>query len=167
MNPLIILVALLAVPLVLLMALRINAALVFLSLCLGNVLVQFIGPDAGTMLASTSARAVHSIAPGQSYVNLFLLLFPLVLTALIMIHTVKGAKLALNFLPAVGVSVLGVLLAVPLLSAGMTEAIMHLTLWNKLQSLQSLVLGLTTLVCLMTLWISRPKAHKEEAGKHR
>jgi hypothetical protein len=165
MNSLIILVALLVVPLLLLMALRINAAIVFLSLCLGNVLVQFIGSDAGTLISSTSARAPGVIPSSQSYIDLILLLLPVVLTMLIMIHTVQGSKLAFNILPAIGVSVLGVLLAVPLLSAGLTGAITHLTLWHKLEALQSLVLSLTTLLCLLFLWLQRPKAHKEE-GKH-
>jgi hypothetical protein len=165
MNPLIILIALLVVPLVVLMALRINAAIVFLSLCLGNVLVQFIGTDAGTLLSSTSARAPGVIPSSQSYVDLVLLLLPVILTMVIMIHTVQGPKLAFNILPAIGVSVLGVLLAVPLLSAGLTGAITGLTLWHKLVALQSLVLSVTTLLCLLFLWMQRPKTHKDE-GKH-
>jgi hypothetical protein len=165
MSPLLTLLLLLAVPLLLLMVLRINAAIVFLSLCLGNVLVQFIGADAGTILASGAARAPHVQPAGQSYINLVLLLLPVVLTMLIMIHSVKGAKLAFNILPAIGASVLGVLLAVPLLSAGLTGAITHLTLWHKLEALQSLVLSVTTLLCLLFLWMQRPKASKDE-GKH-
>lgn len=165
MNPLIILVILLAVPIVLLMALRINAALVFLSLCLGNVLVQFIGPDASTILASASAHPVRTALPNQSYINFFLLLLPVILTMVIMIHSVKGAKLAFNILPAIGVSLLGVLLAVPLLSSGTTDSIVTLPLWHKLASLQSLVLSVSAMLCLMLLWMQRPKPHKEE-GKH-
>lgn len=166
MDPLIILIILLAVPLVLLMALRINAALVFLSLCLGNVLVEFIGPDAGTLLASGVARSPGVVPSSQSYLNLALLLLPVVLTMLIMIHSVRGrAKIAFNLLPALGVSTLGVLLAVPLLSAGMTSSITHLELWRQLQNLQTLILSISTLLCLLFLWMQRPKAHKED-GKH-
>lgn len=166
MNPFIILIILLAAPLLVLMALRINAAITFLSLCLGNVLVEFIGPDAGTILGSPVARAPGVTLAGQSYINLVLLLLPVVLTMLIMIHTVKGAKLAFNILPAIGVSVLGVLLAVPLFSAGLTGAITQLVLWHKLEALQSLVLSVTTLLCLLFLWMQRPKAPKEETKHH-
>lgn len=165
MNPLIILIILLAAPLLILMVLRINAAIVFLSLCLGNVLVQFIGPDAGTILASTAARAPHMPPASQSYFNLILLLIPVVFTMLIMIHTVKGAKLAFNLLPAIGASVLGVLLAVPLLSAGLTGELTQLTVWHKLEALQPLVLSVTTLLCLLFLWMQRPKPAQAE-GKH-
>lgn len=166
MDPLIILIILLAAPLILLIALRINAALVFLSLCLGNVLVQFIGPDAGTILSSGVARAPGGLPPNQSYINLLLLLLPVVLTMLIMIHSVRGkAKLAFNLLPAAGVSLLGVLLAVPLLSAGLTGSITQLALWSELENLQTLILSLSTLLCLLFLWMQRPKAHPED-GKH-
>jgi hypothetical protein len=163
MDPLIILISLLVVPLLVLMVLRINAAIIFLSLCLGNVLVEFIGQDAGTMLTSASARAPGVAPASQSYINLLLLLLPVVLTMLIMMHSVHGkARLAFNFLPAIGVSVLGVLLAVPLLSAGLTGSLTHLTLWHKLESLQTLVLSVSTLLCLLFLWMQRPRAHKDD-----
>ncbi|MDB5181637.1 MAG: hypothetical protein JWP13_400 [Candidatus Saccharibacteria bacterium] len=167
MDPLIILIILLVAPLVLLMVLRINAALVFLSLCLGNVLVQFIGPDAGTLLSSGVARAPGGMPPSQSYINLILLLLPVILTMLIMIHSVRGhAKLAFNILPATGVSTLGVLLAVPLLSAGLTGSITQLALWHELENLQTLILSISTLLCLLFLWMQRPKAQKEDSNKH-
>lgn len=167
MDPLIILILLLVAPIFLLMALRISAALVFLSLCLGNVLVQFIGNDAGTMLTSAAARAPGTATPGQSYINLFLLLLPVVLTMLTMIHSIHGnARLVLNILPAAGVSMLGVLLAVPLLSAGLTGSITQLALWRELENLQGLILSLSTLLCLLFLWMQRPKGHKESAKHH-
>lgn len=168
MNPLIILIAALVLPLVLLMVLRVNAALVFMSLCLGNVLVEFVGSDAGTLLASTQARMPGHVPAGQSAINLTLLILPVVLTSLIMIHTVRGAGLAFNLLPAVGVSLLGALLAVPLLSAGTTGAITALPLWHVLENSQTFILSVSTLVSLALLWRQRPKrfgAH-EGGGKH-
>ena len=167
MDPLIILIVLLVVPLLLLMALRINAALVFLSLCLGNVLVQFIGPDAVTILTSGAARTPGTVPVSQSYVNIALLLLPVVLTMIIMIHSVRGrAKLAFNVLPAIGVSLLGVLLAVPLLPSGVTNSITELPLWRELENLQTLILSVSTLLCLLFLWMQRPKAHPEGHKHH-
>lgn len=148
------------------MALRINAAILFLSLCLGNVLVEFIGPDAGMLLSSTHARAPGGVPPSQSLINLVLLLLPVVLTALIMFHSVKGSKLAFNFLPAVGVSLLGTLLAVPLLSANTTNTITGLPLWHTLESLQAMILGASALLSLLFLWLQRPKKSHDEGAKH-
>ena len=158
MDPLYILIALLAAPVMVLMVLRINASLVFLSLCLGNVLVQFVSQDAGTMLFSAAAQAPGHVPTSQSYIDLVLLLLPVALTAIIMIHSVKGPKLAFNFLPALGVSVLLALLAVPLLSAGLTGSITGLDLWHKLESLQTLVLSVTTMLCLLILVDAAPEA---------
>ncbi len=168
MDPTIILVALLAVPVILLMWLRINAALIFLSLCLGNVLVEFIGPDAAKILTSASANT-HGSEPSLAYLNLGLLLLPVVTTGLIMVHSVRGhAKLAFNLLPAIGVSVLAVLLSVPLLPGGLTGALLDLSLWRELENLQTLILSISTMLCLLFLWMQRPKhaAGDEKHGKH-
>lgn len=167
MDPNIILIALLAAPVLLLMLLRVNAALVFLSLCLGAVLVQFVGPDAATIVSSTSARS-PDIPPDRTLVNLVLQLLPVVLTTVIMIHSVKGrAKLAFNLLPALGVGALVALLSVPLLSAGLTGSITQLSLWRELENLQTLIISVSTLLTLLFLWMHRPQAsHDEKAGKH-
>ena len=61
MTPAIALSAIVLVPAVLLMVLRINAALVFLSLCLGNVLVQFVAPDAHSFLTLFSAHVPQGV----------------------------------------------------------------------------------------------------------
>ncbi len=158
MNSNVILIALLVAPVLLLMILRVNAAQVFLSLCLGSVLVQFVGLDAATILASTSAHST-GVPSSQAFVNLVLLLLPVVLTTVFMIRSVKGkARLAYNFFPAVGVGTLVTLLAVPLMSAGLTGSITHLVLWTKLQNLQTLIISVNTLLALLFLWMQRPKA---------
>lgn len=168
MDPIVILVVLLAAPVIAIMWLKINASQVFLSLCLGNILVQFISADAAKILTSTSARTYGS-EPSLAYVNLFLLLLPVVLTAVIMIHSVRGrAKLAFNLLPAVGVGLLGTLLAVPLLSAGLTGSLTQLPLWRELENLQTLILSISAMLSLLFLWMQRPKSHSDEKhGKHR
>lgn len=162
MDANIVLIALLAAPVLLLMVLRVNAAFVFLSLCLGSVLVQFVGPDAATILSSTRAHA-NGVPPNQSYIDLVLLLLPVVLTTVIMIRSVKGrARLAYNLLPAIGVGALVALLAVPLMSAGLTGSITHLPLWTKLENLQTLIISVNSLLALLFLWMQRPKAHSDE-----
>jgi hypothetical protein len=167
MDANIILIALLVAPVVLLMVLRVNAAQVFLSLCLGAVLVQFVGPDAATIVSSTSARPV-GVTANQSTVNLVLQLLPVVLTTVLMIHSVKGhARLAFNLLPAIGVGALIALLAVPLMSSGLTGSITSLPLWRELENLQTLIISVSTLLALLFLWMQRPKASHEDAhGKH-
>ena len=163
MSPAVILAAIVLVPVVLLMVLRVNAALVFLSLCLGDVLVQFVSPDANSFFSFlSSARVTNNVSASSQTVRLVLLLLPVVLTAVFMIRTVRGSsRLLLNALPSAGVGLLGALLVVPLLSAGLSHNIVHSGLWNQVQRAQDLIVGTSALVCLLVLWLQRPKTGGE------
>lgn len=157
--------AIVLIPVVLLMILRINATLVFLSLCLGDVLVQFIANDASAFLTTFSgSHTVTSVTTSNSNVKILLLLLPVVLTAVFMIRTVQGSsRLLLNVLPAAGVGLLGALLVVPLLPPGMAHNIIGSSLWDQVQRAQALIVGSSAVVCLLVLWLQRPKA----GSKHR
>lgn len=166
MSPEMVLAAIVLVPVALLMILRANAALVFLSLCLGDVLVQFTANDASSFLTTFSgSHTVTSVTTSNSNVKILLLLFPVVLTTIFMIRTVRGtSKLLLNALPATGVGLLGALLVVPLLPPGAAHGIIASPLWHQAQNAQVLIVGGSALVCLLVLWMQRPKAGKH---KHR
>lgn len=153
-----------AVPAVALMVLRINATLVFLSLCLGNVLTQFVADDAGSFVSMFSSSQAQAQAT-PSNIKIALLLLPVVLTAVFMIRTVRGSsKLLLNLLPAAGVGLLGALLVVPLLPGGTAANIMGSSLWAEVTKLQDLIVGTSAILCLFVLWLQRPKTGGE--GKH-
>lgn len=168
MSPTIVLSAIVLVPVLVLMILRINAALVFLSLCLGNVLVQFIAPDANSFLALFSAHVPKGADTGNDAIKIILLLFPVVLTAIFMIRTVRGnGRLALNLLPAAGVGMLGGLLIVPLLPGGLSQNIIDSSLWAQALRAQDLIVGGSALICLLVLWLQRPTTGGHKAGKHK
>ena len=160
MSPELTLVAIVLIPAILLMVLRINAALVFLSLCLGNVLVQFVASDASTWLTTfSSSRTTTVVTTTNSNIKLVLLLLPAVLTAVFMIRTVGDkVRLGLNLLPAAGVGLLGALLIVPLLSPNLSHDIIASNLWWQAQQSQNVIIGLSAVVCLVVLWMQRPKA---------
>lgn len=161
MTPLVLIAAMIAVPVVLLFVLRINAAIVFLSLCLGSVLEKFVGGDASSVTNLFSASKVVS----QYGTSLFLLLLPAVFTMIVMIGTVRGKFRALiNILPAVAVGVVGLLLAEPLFSPGLRGAVGSTQAWHELQRAQVLVVGVSTIVSLLFLWLQRPS--RGESGKH-
>jgi len=168
--PALTLAAIVIVPLLLLVLLRINASLVFLSLCLGNVLVQFVAKDTTDFLILHASQVPRPAAgAGNNTIKLVLLLFPVVLTAVFMIRTVHGhARLLLNFLPAAGVGLLGSLLVVPLLPPGLSHNIVHSNLWDQATRAQDLIVGASALVCLLVLWLQRPKAGDKHGkkGKH-
>ena len=168
MTPVIILGGIVLVPVVVLMVLRINAALVFLSLCLGDVLVQFVAPDANSFLTLFSAHVPKGIDTGNDMIKIVLLLVPVILTAIFMIRTVNGyGRLALNLLPAAGVGLLGGLLIVPLLPSGLSHNIIGSSLWSQIQRTQDLIVGGSALVCLLVLWLQRPTTGGHKHGKHK
>jgi len=159
--PLVVIIGLVAVPALVLILLQVNAALVFLSLCLGDVLVQFVGNDAVSIVsgASTSAHVTDAT------VKLLLLLAPAALTTLFMIKTVKGSKRFVNALPAIGTGLLVALLVVPLLPPGTAHSVTTQPVWTNTQSVQSGIVAASTLICLIFLWFSRPKHSGEKEGK--
>jgi hypothetical protein len=168
MTPEVTLAGIVLVPIALLLFLRVNATLVFLSLCLGDVLIQFVAADANDLLSLLSAsNARAAIGSGNNTIKLILLLLPVVLTTVFMIHTVKGKlRLILNILPAAGVGLLGGLLVVPLLPPGLAYNIVGSSLWSEVQRSQDLIVGSSALVCLLVLWLQRPKTGNHEGKKH-
>lgn len=169
MTPVIALAGIVLVPIILLMILRINATLVFLSLCLGSILVQFAADDVSGLLALFSARVPENIDTGNNNISLVLLLLPTVLTAIFMIRTVRGhGKLLINLLPAAGVGLLGALLVVPLLPEGLSQSITDASIWSQMQSAQGTVVGAAASICLLVLWMQRPHGgHEGKHGKHK
>jgi len=168
MSPEILLGAVVVVPIVAIVLLRINAALVFMSLCLGDVLVQFVAPNTGTYVNDLAQHGVNASSFSSTTVSLTLLLLPAILTAIFMIRTVKGRpRLLLNVLPAVGVGLLAALLAVPLMSAGLSHNITDSSLWTQVQHFQDSIVAASAVVCMIVLWMQRPKAGGEDKhGKH-
>jgi len=163
-TPLVFIAVMVAVPVLLLLVLRINAAIVFLSLCLGSVLVQFVGKNAGSFVnLFSSSEAAHTYG-----VSLVLLLLPAVFTMIVMIGTVRSKfRLLLNILPAVAVGLVGLLLAEPLFSPGLRGAIADTSAWHNIQQLQVLIVSVSTIVSLLFLWLQRPGRESGKRGHHR
>lgn len=156
MSPDVILLVLIAVPVLALMVLRVNAALVFLSVCLGSVLLKYVGDEA----AYFAGVFLPKVDPNT--LRLILLLIPVVLTSLIMIKTVKGRSLFFNILPAVGTGLVLAFLVVPLLPTGVHHNVVASETWHQVQQCQALIVGLSALICLFILWAQRPKYRGED-----
>lgn len=163
MTPTGLVIAMVIAPALLLTVLRVNAALVFLSLCLGQVLVQFVGQEA----ASTVGIIASDGRTNPELVSLGLLLAPAIFTTLFMMRTIKGRlRLVLNTLTAVAVGVLALLLVEPLLTPGLRGSIESSPAWDTVLGLQTLVVGASAIVSMFFLWLQRPKGHHEDK-KHK
>ncbi len=158
------LIAAIVVPIAVLTVLRINAAMVFLSLCLGYVLVQFVANDTDSLISFIAPNAGSVSA---STLRLGMLLTPVVLTAILMVFSIHGRiRAVLNVLPAVGSALLGLLLAVPLLTPGLRYAIQSQSLWQQINKPQALIVGASAFVSLLFLWTQRRSSEKLARGKH-
>lgn len=167
-TALIALAALLVLPLLLLVLLRINAVLVFLATCLGYVLTQFVAPDADLLLSVFGGTEAGVAAPENNTVRIALILLPVVLTAAFMIKSVKkGGRQLLNLFPSLGVSLLLVYIIVPLLPADLSAAIVTTAAWEQITKFEDLVVGISALLCLLAIWAQRPKHVEEKHGKHK
>ena len=160
----VILITALALPILLFLILRVNAALVFLSVCLGAVLVDHVAGDANMIVGSFSPTT-NSLS--QSTVELSLLLIPAIVTTIIMAWSVHGRiKVVLNFFPAAASSMLLVLLTVPMLPRGLAFALMTEPTWRVLSNAEALVIGLGALVSLFFLWTQRRNFRHHDKRKH-
>jgi hypothetical protein len=164
MNHNIALIIALAVPAILFLALRVNASLVFLSLCLGAVLVQYVASEANTL--------IHLMTPHVSPVStasmqLLLLLAPATVTTIVTVFSVHGrVKNVVNVLPALATSALFVLLAVPLMPPGLRHTLQGQQVWHYLSNAQALVVASGALVSLGFLWTQRNFFKQHDKRRH-
>lgn len=160
----VILMAALVLPVLLFLFLRVNAAMVFLSVCLGAVLVDHVAGDA-SLVAGSFSPTTNSLS--QTTIELSLLLVPAVATTVIMALSVHGKiRIFLNLFPAAAASMLLVLLAVPMLPKGLAFALMSEQLWGWLSNAEALVIGAGALVSLFFLWTQRRNFRRHDKRKH-
>lgn len=156
----ILLAAIVLIPIIVCTVLRINAVMVFLSLCLGNILVTYVASDANSLLTLFAPGISNKVT---SFIQLIVLLLPVVLTSVIMMLSINNrGKVIMNILPAVGVGYLSVLLIVPLLPPDIRSSVQSAHLWPEFVKLQSLVVGITAVISLFFLWRQRKRGVHEE-----
>lgn len=151
-----------AIPIVLVLLLRSNGPVVFLSLCVGALLVRFVGSDASLVGSALGNNA--SVA--SNYSQLGLLLIPPILSLLILRRSIRGPKALFNVLPAVAVGLVGVLLAVPLLPGGVQHSLTTTNGWSLLVHQQEIVVIASSLACLIVLWMAPHHAADKKHRKH-
>jgi len=155
------LIAAAAMPIFVMVLLRINASMVFLSLCLGSVLVQFVASQANDMVRFFFPHAGNV---SVSTMQLSLLLLPAAATALLTLVSVHGKLRGLfNMVPATAATLFAALLAVPLLTPAVRTMVEKQKAWVALSRAEALVVGVGALVSLLFLWTQRGSfRHKEK-----
>ena len=163
MNPLLLLGSIFLVPILLVLVLRANAALVFLSLCAGNVLQLFVGDDTQTIIQGLFNN--YSVDIGL-YIRLVLLFVPPFLTILFLKSGVRGAKNFINIVPATTVGIASVFLAVPLLPGSLKSDIYGTSVWSEIAGFQAILIGLSVSICLIIVLTGKKVQHRKASKKH-
>jgi len=159
-----ILISALVVPTLLFLVLRVNAAMVFLSVCLGAVLVDHVAGDASMIVGSFSPKT-NSLS--ESTIELALLLIPAIVTTIVTLLSIHGKlRVVLNIFPAAAASMLLVLLAVPMLSRGLAFNLMHQNTWRVLSNAEASVVGVGAMVSLFFLWTQRRSFKEHDKRRH-
>ncbi len=163
MAPIVIIGLLAGVPVAVIFLLKSNAAIVFLALCAGSLLAQFVTTDATNIFNSFLPR-YGSIS--YSTIQLSLLFAPALFTAMFTRKSMSGPRAILNLGSAVAVGGVGALLAVPFLAGGVQHNITTTDVWFTLQQYQAAIVGAGVLVSLFSLWFMHPK-HSDKRKKHK
>lgn len=165
MSPSLLLGLIVIVPILLVFLLRVNAAVLFMSLCVGEVLVLFLSNDTGTLSGVVSPG---SASISQSTLKLALLLIPPLLTLIFMFHSIKGTfKTVINIAPAVAVGLVGALMIDPLLSKNYQRTLNHSALWHHLIANQGLIVACGALVSLLIFLLMRHRPTRLNKRSHK
>ena len=159
MAPVLVLGLFVGVPIALILLFRSNAAIIFLSLCVGDLLVHYVGTDA---ITAASNRVSANNLP--SIVQIGLLLLPAFLSLLLLRKSVSPSKLPLNVVAAVGVGLVTAILVVPLLPGGVQANVVNNVWWTRAAPYQKWVIAGGSAVALIGVWFARggSRAHSKK-----
>lgn len=151
------------VPILLMLVLRVNASVAFLSLAAGGLLADFFAPDtidlAETLFKSTSPTVYSSL-------RIVFLLLPMLLTILFLRKSISGSKFLFNLVPTVLTGAVVALLAVPLLPDGLKNNIYGTESWTKLVQVQGIVIGVAVITSMLMLWTTMRPPRDKRKKKH-
>jgi divalent metal cation (Fe/Co/Zn/Cd) transporter len=149
-------------PAIIAFLLKSNAALSFLALCAGFVVISFAGSD----IKSLTGELNFSISSG--ILNLSLLIMPLLFTLLFTKGKAKnGFGRALHLTIALFAGVLLALAGVPLLNESLRSGFSDSDIWAQLQKAQAIVVGVGVFLSLVVMWAKNLKRSKDKKKKQR
>lgn len=157
MNDLIIPIAALAGTWLIFVILRAPSVVLFLSLLIGQVLsVQQAG-----QIYSWVEPIVH--VKDIKYLQLAILILPVILTLLIMKDRITKPKLTIESVPYVFIAAVGVLFASDYVFALQQKIQMS---EQQFGSYKSLVIAIASISTLVSAWVTYPRHHRKLGGKH-
>lgn len=148
----IVILGLMLSPVIVLLLLRANAALVFAALCIGFTVTHYV-----------SAHEISSsLAPyiGPAHDNHLQLVFAFLPAVIALVATFRSQAKGLtglitNAFPALGVGFLTIALSLPFLAGELRADIITSSLWNTALNLQAPIIGFAALASLILLVAKR------------
>lgn len=160
MNELLILSGITAVIWIGLLMLRVPSSIAFLSLLIG----QLLSNEAGVEVYNFIAAMTH--VTELRFVQVTLLLLPLLLTILFLKGRVAKSKLFIEALPGLFVVALAILLISPLIPE--LNTILETATRNSLDTYRSMIIIAASVSGLLSAWLSYPgSAHHGKKKKHK
>lgn len=160
MNTLIILGAIVGMPILLALVLRVNAVFIFLAVATGALLSQYISDDASLVLTSFFTRV--SV---DQYVKLGLLILPLILTLLILRKSMSPAQFPLHVVPLIVTCAAFATLVISNLPGGVQHNISSDHYGHISMSSQNVLIAAASVLTLVLAFITG--GHKSKSkGKH-
>jgi hypothetical protein len=126
---------------------------------MGAIASQFVANDYRITNFVSNSNELSKYVGSSNNIKLALLLIPPVLTAIFMVRTVKGGKLSPNIIPAIGIGLLAAFLVVPLLPESTLASITTNSVWVQLNKFQGIIIGISSLVVLVLLFLHRTKSY--------
>lgn len=144
-----------------LLLLRVPSSIAFLSLLIGQLLATEASSDVYEFVSS-----VTQVSKMQ-YVQIALLVLPLVLTVLFLHHRVSKAKLLIEAVPVLLLSALTVMLLAPLESS--LNQTLEAATNDQADAYKTIIIIAASISGLLSAWLSYPKpVHKDDKhGKHK
>lgn len=149
---------LLVIPLLLVLFLRTNAALMFFVLAGSITLQNYLDKDVESFTSSLlNAR-------NSSLVALLLIIIPFLVAAIAFRNTVPKKALFIHLILAIGVG--GTLLIVlpAYISLGVAGAVRYSVIGTNVLPYTSVILAATFLASVVVLWFSHPREHHSKRG---
>lgn len=162
MDSLILLAAIAGIPVLLALLFRVSGVFLFLSVAAGNLLVLYLGDDAGL--------ALGMMVRGQSanvLAQFILLLLPVALSLLLLKKTLPKSKVLLHapLLIATGLTLTA--LALPLLDSNAQEKVFANQYGNILRESQDIIVGVAAMLALLIMWLTYRHKGEKKHKKHR
>ncbi len=150
---------------ILLLLMRTNTGVVFLSLCAGTLLLNATGSD-GSLFATSLGNNTEI---SGSIAKIALLVLPALVSAILLKKQVTHSKFFLTVLPAACTALLGLLLIVPLLSNSAQASVAGTQFWEMLNQYQAMIVtvGIVTSVVCVALTSRRAHHPGEKSKKHK